>query len=66
MSCDLHLSPQQFALIDQGTKKIYLFGYIRYKDSINTANPAHLTRFCGTWNNKSKLFDDCVGYTSAD
>lgn len=66
MTCELHLSPTQSNLVEQGFTAIYLFGLITYRDSINTNNPLHTTRFCGRWNPKTKAFDDCPVYSSAD
>jgi hypothetical protein len=66
LTCELHLSLSQYTLVEQGFVPIYLFGFISYRDSINASNPRHITRFCGRWNPKTKMFDDCPMYTSAD
>ncbi|HEY2393809.1 MAG TPA: hypothetical protein VGK22_21730 [Candidatus Angelobacter sp.] len=66
MTCDLHLSFTQSNLVEQGFAVIYLFGTITYRDSINSSNRIHITRFCGKWNPKTKVFDDCQTYNSAD
>lgn len=66
LTCELHLSSTQSGLVEQGFAAIYLFGLITYRDGINTSNPLHTTRFCGRWNSKTKIFDECTVYTSAD
>ena len=66
LTCGLNLTPQQSSLVETGMKRIFMFGQIRYRDSINTANPSHTTKFCGVWNQKTRQVNDCSGSQSAD